>query len=71
MHAHTHIAACRSSELSVGGYCKQHGISKSCYYYWLKRLNTQNKAKGFIALNIVESSSSSIELTYPNGMQLC
>lgn len=65
---HQHIEACNKSGLTVGDYCAQNGIVKSNYYYWLKKLNGGIKASGFVALSV--GKSSSVEMTYPNGVQL-
>lgn len=65
----SHIEACRQSGLTVSDYCKQNGIVKSCYYYWLKKLTAANKPTGFIAISVTQSSS--VEVTYPNGVHLC
>ena len=66
---HQHIEACNKSGLTVSAYCVQNSIVKSNYYYWLKKLNGENKAAGFVALSVGESSS--VEIIYPNGVRLC
>lgn len=63
-----HIEACSQSGLTVSEYCTQNGIVKSNYYYWLKKLKGVSKASGFVALSV--GKSSSVEITYPNGVQL-
>lgn len=63
-----HIEACHTSGLTVSDYCTQNGIVKSNYYYWLKKLNGENKTSGFVALSV--GKSAPVELTYPNGVQL-
>jgi hypothetical protein len=65
----SHIKACRQSGLTVSDYCTQKGLVKSCYYYWLKKLAPANKPTGFTAISVTQSSS--VEVTYPNGVQLC
>ena len=65
----SHIEACRKSGLTVSDYCAQNGLVKSCYYYWLKQLAPANKPAGFTAISVAQSSS--VEVTYPNGVQLC
>lgn len=64
----SHIEACSQSGLTVSDYCQQNGIIKSNYYYWLKKLNAENKAAGFVALSV--GKGASVEITYPNGVQL-
>ena len=63
-----HIEACRQSGLTVSEYCTQNGIIKSNYYYWIKKLGSENKSNGFTAVNI--ATNAAIEITYPNGVQL-
>lgn len=64
-----HIKACTKSGLSVIRYCAQNGIVKSAYYYWHKKLKGQSNASGFVALS-VSKISSSVEIIYPDGVQL-
>lgn len=64
----SHIESCGKSELSVTEYCAQNGLVKSCYYYWHKRLSDENKPSGFIPVSLKRNSS--IEINYPNGVQL-
>ena len=35
------IAECRSSGMSVRGWCREHEISEKTYYYWQRRLYQQ------------------------------
>lgn len=63
-----HIEACRQSGLTVSEYCAQNGLIKSNYYYWIKKLGSENRSSGFTAVNI--TTNTSIEITYPNGVQL-
>ena len=63
-----HIEACDKSGVTVNDYCTQSGLVKSNYYYWLKKLNPESRSTGFTAISL--SKSSSIEVTYPNGVQL-
>ncbi|HEY1870109.1 MAG TPA: hypothetical protein VGG71_03570 [Chitinophagaceae bacterium] len=65
----SHIEACRKSGLTVSDYCIQNGIVKSCYYYWLKQLSPANKPTGFTAISVAQSSC--VQVSYPNGVQLC
>ncbi|HRN47503.1 MAG TPA: hypothetical protein PLS00_00065 [Niabella sp.] len=64
----SHIEACNTSGLTVSDYCAQNGIVKSNYYYWLKRLRDENKSTSFTEIGITKNAS--IEITYPNGVQL-
>lgn len=63
-----HIEACSKGGLTVSAYCAQNGVVKSSYYYWLKKLNGDNKPPGFTAISVVKNES--VALTYPNGVQL-
>ena len=63
-----HIEACRQSGLTVSEYCTQKGIIKSNYYYWLKKLGSENKSSGFTAVKV--TTNAAIEISYPNGVQL-
>ncbi|OJY90043.1 MAG: hypothetical protein BGP14_10050 [Sphingobacteriales bacterium 44-15] len=56
---HQHIEACNKSGLTVSAYCVQNSIVKSNYYYWLKKLNGENKTSGFVALSVGKSSPQS------------
>lgn len=64
----SHIESCSKSGLSVAGYCAQNGLVKSCYYYWHKKLLGEKGSSGFIPVSIKRSSS--VEIIYPNGVQL-
>ncbi len=65
----SHIEACSKSGLSVVDYCTQNGLVKSCYYYWHKKFTCENEVSpAFIPVSIKRSSS--IEITYPNGVRL-
>jgi len=64
----THIETCSKSGLTVTDYCSQNGLIKSNYYYWLKKLNGINQPSGFTAISVTKSAS--IEISYPNGVQL-
>lgn len=63
-----HIEACSESGLTVRDYCIQNGIVKSSYYYWHKRLSAGKSLGGFTPISV--SRGSSVEITYPNGVQL-
>ena len=63
-----HIEACRQSGLTVTDYCSQNGLVKSNYYYWIKKLGSENKSSGFTAVKV--TTNAAIEITYPNGVQL-
>ena len=63
-----HIEACTRSGLAVTDYCMQKGIVKSSYYYWHKKLSEGKSSTGFTSINVTRDSS--VEITYPNGVQL-
>lgn len=33
-----HIQECRRSGGNIKKYCREHGLTKSCYYYWQRKL---------------------------------
>ena len=39
-----HVEAQKVSGLSVRQYCRDHGLSKAQYYYWLRRFNDCDEA---------------------------
>ena len=45
-----HIAACKSSGITVKAYCLQHQIKPSNYYYWQNKLQSQPAADKFIPI---------------------
>lgn len=63
-----HIEACSQSGLTVTDYCAQNGLVKSNYYYWVKKLNGENKPSGFTAVRV--ATDAAVEVIYPNGVQL-
>mgnify|MGYP001041614754 FL=1 len=63
-----HIESCKQSGLTVSEYCIQKGILKSNYYYWIKKLGSENKSGSFTAVKV--TTNAAIEITYPNGVQL-
>lgn len=62
------IEAQSISGLTVTEYCAQNEIVKSSYYYWHKKLSEGNPSAGFTPVSV--NSSSLVEVTYPNGVQL-
>ena len=64
-----HIEVCGQSGLTVKDYCTQNGLVKSNYYYWVKKLNGENKPSGFTAVHV--ATDAAVEVIYPNGVQLC
>jgi len=63
-----HIEACRKSGLTVTDYCSQNGLVKSNYYYWIKKLGSEDKSGGFTTVKV--ATNAAIEITYPYGVQL-
>lgn len=66
----SHIEACAKSGLSVSDYCTQNGLVKSSYYYWYKRLTMENTPSGFIPISVNSKAAGSVEIIYPNAVQL-
>jgi transposase-like protein len=42
-----HIAAQKKSGLSIGRYCKKHGITQHRFYYWKRKLRERAEADSF------------------------
>ena len=67
------IKDCKASGQKVDIYCKQHGLSRDAYYYWLRKVKEAAlKQAGFVELpvlkpeqppsKIVEKESSAFEI---------
>jgi len=54
------LARWQESELSVKDFCFNEGITKSTFYYWLKKFRKQSEKNDFIPL-IVKTSQSTLE----------
>lgn len=49
-------------------FCKEHDITFSTFYYWLKRYRRRIDESGFLPVEI--SPGSNIEIRYPDGIIL-
>jgi len=56
------IRDCKASGLSIKAYCEGHGVKKSAYYYWLKKL--RDEACGQFLMSQMGDGS---RVTQPNG----
>lgn len=66
-----HIEACTQSGLTVSDYCKQHGVVKSVYYYWYKKIMTPERQGSFVPIDLNNTAlSCGIEVIYPNGVRV-
>lgn len=79
------IKDCKASGQTVDLYCKQHGLSRDAYYYWLRKVKEAAlKQAGFIELpaltpeqtplKTVEKGSSAFEtqmIIRINGIEFC
>jgi len=68
-----------SGNISQLAFYREHGISKSTFYYWrkkyLKEYGGKGKKEKFIPVNVSnqdsgENSTGKVELVYPNGVRL-
>ncbi|HTE25731.1 IS66 family insertion sequence element accessory protein TnpA [Flavitalea sp.] len=71
MHTKTHKYARRRSEqdvryhsekivVDVSSFCKENGIAKASYYYWLKKFRDQpqkSKKTGFVSVSVLPSAA--------------
>ncbi|MCK5581946.1 MAG: transposase [Candidatus Omnitrophica bacterium] len=62
------------SGMSVAEYCQEHGVHKSTFYTWLKKLPKPEKApkKGFIKIKslIASRSADLIRIETPQGYRI-
>lgn len=66
-----HIAACKASGKSVEGYCKEHQLKASLYYYWRKKLEPPPQQAGkFISVS-VPLSNAQVSIVFANGTRIC
>lgn len=65
-----HIEACKASGLTVSGYCKEHRLAPSTFYYWQKRLNAATAEPGFTQLFPVPMDMVAVTVHYPNGVRV-
>lgn len=60
------------SGLNVQQYCNEHGINKSTFYYWKKKLaQPQQGAGGFIELHPAGFSQGNTTIYFPNTVSIC
>lgn len=65
-----HVEACQAGSLTVQQYCKEHGLAKSAYYYWYKRLQKPLEPKTFVALNLNGVQGGGVVVSFPNGVSI-
>lgn len=66
----SHIEACQAGSQTVQHYCTEHGIKKSVYYYWSKRLQKQSEPTGFVPLSINNVERCDVVVNFPNGVRI-
>jgi hypothetical protein len=75
-HWQLHITAWQSSAQSQATYCREHGLVKSQFSYWKRKLMSkeaaprQSQGTGFIAVQRLEAQSSGLTVRFPNGVTL-
>ncbi len=58
------------SGLSQPAFCRQQGLNKSTFLYWLKKYRKE-KQNDFLPLRVNESKTSfNLELDLPNGIKI-
>ncbi|MHB2149994.1 IS66 family insertion sequence element accessory protein TnpA [Calditrichota bacterium LG25] len=58
------------SGLSQPAFCRQQGLNKSTFLYWLKKYRKE-KQNDFLPINVTESKTSfNLELDLPNGIKI-
>ncbi|MHB2148148.1 IS66 family insertion sequence element accessory protein TnpA [Calditrichota bacterium LG25] len=64
------IEAYQQSGLSQPAFCRQQGLNKSTFLYWLKKYRKE-KQNDFLPLSVNESKTSfNLELDLPNGIKI-
>ncbi|MHB2148163.1 IS66 family insertion sequence element accessory protein TnpA [Calditrichota bacterium LG25] len=64
------IEAYQQSGLSQPAFCRQQGLNKSTFLYWLKKYRKE-KQNDFLPINVTESKTSfNLELDLPNGIKI-
>lgn len=64
----SHIEACKASGMTVKAYCLQHHIKYSNYYYWQKKLQSQQACK---FINITPPLPiAGMSVTFTNGNRI-
>lgn len=69
------VAQYQKSGLSLVAFCREHGISKSTFHYWLKKESAPDTG-GFIAIHPRPVAGNAacqphqVELSFPNGVTL-
>jgi len=60
-----HIQACRNSDGNVKKYCREHGLTKTSYYYWQKQLfeAISNEVESTSVKSETELGLTSLEIT--------
>ena len=75
-HWQLHVTAWHSSGQSQATYCREHGLVKSQFSYWKRKLMPeeaappQSQSTGFIAVQRMEAQSSGLTVRFPNGVTL-
>ena len=69
-----HIEACEAGGRSVEEYCREQNVKPSTYYYWRKKLlsdeaKSNHAAGSFIPVPSIPQSSG-VELIFTNGIKI-
>ena len=64
-----HIAACKTSGITVKAYCLQHKIKTSNYYYWQHKLQPRPAGK-FISFT-PPSATAPVSIIFTSGNRIC
>lgn len=72
-----HIDTWKKSGLTQAAYCNKHDLKPHQFWYWNRRLKTDNKPKkkssraGFVSVQFKpEKAKTALKLRFPNGMEL-
>jgi transposase-like protein len=63
-----HIEGCKESGKTIEDYCKEHDLKPSNYYYWRKKLSSQESGK-FVRI-AAEVTHSSVTVIFVSGHRM-
>ena len=64
------IAEQEASGTTIRKFCRQRGIADHCFYFWRRRLNSEQGVR-FALVKTIPMSVLPIELFLPGGERLC
>lgn len=71
-----HLEAWENSGQSQAAYCREHGLIKSRFTYWKRKLkpaapgNPDKSGSGFVPVRVLDSQAPGLILRLPNGIAL-